>query len=184
LLGAASELRAALASGTHDRAGWAAAEVIASRIDLPVAVSQLQLATAAAIDVAYLSRDIALSEPTLTAPARAIAMRTQADVERAVDHGYSRYLGIDWVTAGDIRANRIIPVPDPIRRGLVDAVDQVIAAAGQATAAATALAASSQLGQRATQSVERHKPGEPLRDRVAKAHDLAPRDPTSHAPRR
>ena len=139
MLGAASELRAALASGTHDRAGWAAAEVIGSRFDLPVAVSQLQLATAAAIDVAYLSRDIALSEPTLTAPARAIAMRTQADVEHSVDQGESRYLGIDWVTAGDVRVNRTIPIPDPVRRGLVDTADQVIAAAGPDAAAAATL---------------------------------------------
>jgi len=140
LLGAASELRAALTAVTHDQTSWAAAEVIASRIHLPTAVSQLQLATAAAIDIAHLTRDIALTDPTLTAPARAIAMRTQADVEQAIDQGESRYLGVDWVTAGDIRTNRIIPLPDPTRRGLVDNAEQVIAAAGQGAAAAAALA--------------------------------------------
>ena len=111
LLGAAGEVRAALAAAAHDQTGWAAA----GRDRLPRRpsdrVGQLQLATAAAVDVAHLTRDIALTEPTLTAPARAIAMRAQADVERAVDQGESRYLGVDWVTAGDVRANRIIPLP-------------------------------------------------------------------------
>ena len=139
LLGAASEVRAALAAAAHDQTGWAAADVIAARIHVPTAVAQLQLATAAAVDMAHLTRDIALTEPTLTAPARAIAIRAQADVERAVDHGESRYLGVDWVTAGDVRANRIIPLPDPARRGLADTADQVIATAGQAAAAAATL---------------------------------------------
>ena len=53
LLGAASEVRAALAAAAHDQTGWAAADVIASRIDLPTAVAQLQLATAAAVDMAH-----------------------------------------------------------------------------------------------------------------------------------
>ena len=116
--------------------GWAAADVIAARLNVPTAVAQLQLATAAAVDMAHLTRDIALTEATLTGPARTIAMRAQSDVERDVDRGESRYLGVDWVTAGDIRTNRTIPIPDPIRRGLVDTADQVIAAAGQAAAAA------------------------------------------------
>ena len=66
-------------------------------------------------------------------------MRTQADVERALDHGDSRYLGIDWVNAGDVRANRIIPLPTPVRRGLVDTANHVIAAVDQAAAAAATL---------------------------------------------
>jgi hypothetical protein len=133
LVGAAGEVRA------YEQTSFATADLIASRIDLPTAAAQLQLASGAAVDVAYVARDIALTEPTLTAPARAIAMRTQADTERAIDHGESRYLGIDWVTAGDVRANRIIPLPDPARRGLVDTADHVIATAGQAAAAAATL---------------------------------------------
>jgi hypothetical protein len=66
-------------------------------------------------------------------------MRAQSDVERDVDRGESRYLGVDWVTAGDIRTNRTIPIPDPLRRGLVDTADQVIATASQAAAAAAML---------------------------------------------
>ena len=38
LLGAASEVRAALAATAHDQTGWATSDVIASRIDLPTAV--------------------------------------------------------------------------------------------------------------------------------------------------
>jgi hypothetical protein len=139
LLGAAGEVRAALAAAAHDQMGWAAAEVIASRLNAPTALAQLQLATAAAVDMAHLTRDIALTEATLTGPARTIAMRAQSDVERDVDRGESRYLGVDWVTAGDVRTNRIIPIPDPFRRGLVDTADHVIATAGQAAAAAAML---------------------------------------------
>jgi hypothetical protein len=119
--------------------GWAAADVIASRLNAPTALAQLQLATTAAVDMAHLTRDIALTEATLTGPARTIAMRAQSDVERDVDRGESRYLGVDWVTAGDVRTNRIIPIPDPFRRGLVDTADHVIATAGQAAAAAAML---------------------------------------------
>ena len=85
LLGAASEVRAALAATAHDQMGWATADVIAARLNLPTAVAQLQLATAAAVDMAHLTRDIAVTEATLTGPARAIAMRAQSDVERDVD---------------------------------------------------------------------------------------------------
>ena len=136
LLGAASEARAALAAAAHDQLGWAAAEVIAARVNVPTAVEHSSLAMAAAVDMAHLTRDIALTEATLTGPARAIAMRAQSGVERDVDRGESRYLGIDWVTAGDVRANRVIPIPDPLRRGLVDTADQVIANAGTAAASA------------------------------------------------
>jgi hypothetical protein len=139
LLGAASEIRAVLAATTHDQMGWATADVIATRLNLPTAIAQLQLATAAAVDLAHLTRDIALTEATLTGPARAIAMRAQSDVERDVDRGESRYLGVDWVTAGDVRTNRIIPIPDPLRRGLVDAADKVIDTTSQAAAAAAVL---------------------------------------------
>ena len=139
LLGAASEVRAAIAAAAHDQTGWAAPDMIASRIHLPIAVGQLQIATAPAVDLAHLTRDIAVTEPTLTAPARAIAMRAQSAVERALDQGESRYLGVDWVNAGDVRTNRIIPLPDPVRRGLADSADHVIATAGQAAAAAATL---------------------------------------------
>jgi hypothetical protein len=90
LVGAAGEVRAAIAATAYEQTSFATADLIASRIDLPTAAAQLQLASAAAVDVAYVARDIALTEPTLTAPARAIAMRTQADTERAIDHGESR----------------------------------------------------------------------------------------------
>ena len=79
----------ALAATAHDQMGWAAAEVIVSCVNLPIAVVQLQLAAAAAVDMAHLTRDIALTEATLTEPARSIAMRAQADVERDVERGES-----------------------------------------------------------------------------------------------
>ena len=137
LLGAAGEVRAALAAAAHNQTGWATHDVIASRIHLATAVGQLQLATTAAVDAAHLTRDIALAEPALTAPARTIAMRAQADVERTLDRGDSRHRGVDWVNAGDVRANRIIPLPTPVRRGLADTADHVIDTAAAAAAATT-----------------------------------------------
>jgi len=52
LLGAAGEVHAAIAATAHHQTGWATGDLIASRLDLPTAVSQLQLAAAAAVDLA------------------------------------------------------------------------------------------------------------------------------------
>jgi hypothetical protein len=139
LLGAAGEVHAAIAATAHHQTGWATGDLIASRLDLPTAVSQLQLAAAAAVDLAYVTRDIALTELTMTAPARAIAMRTQAGAEQAVDHGERRYLRHRLGHLPRRHANRIVPRPDPARRGLVDTTEQVITSASQAAAAATTL---------------------------------------------
>ena len=139
LLAAASEVRAAVAAAAHVQTSCASAHLVAARVDIPTAISQLQLATAAAVDLAHVTRDIAVAEPTLTAPGPgdrdAHPVRYRADSRQ----GENRFLGVDWVTAGDVRANRLIPLPTPVRRGLVDAADQAIATAGQAAAAAITL---------------------------------------------
>ena len=185
LLGAASEVRAAIAASTHNQTGWASADLIASRIDLPAAVGQLQLSTAAAVDMAHVTRDIALTEPTLTASARTIAMRTQADAERAIDHGERRYLGVDWVTAGDVRSNRIIPLPDAARRGLVDTANHVIATVDQAAAAAATLTPSERAQPaRATGALDQPDPYVPMSGRPAETRNLSGRNPTPEGPRR
>jgi hypothetical protein len=135
--------------------------------------------------MAHLTADIARTEPTLTAPARAVAMATQADAERAIENGESRYLGIDWVTAGDVRANRIIPLPDPVRRGLVYTTDRVIATAGKAAAAAATLTPPEHLERvRANPTPEQYKPGLSMPTRFTELRDRSGRNPTPEGPPR
>jgi hypothetical protein len=78
LVGAASELRAAIAATATNQGGWATADQLATRVDLPAAVRSLQLSMVASIDIAYVVRDTAADHPGLTGPARIIGMRSQA----------------------------------------------------------------------------------------------------------
>ncbi|MEO6082570.1 MAG: hypothetical protein ABIQ18_05620 [Umezawaea sp.] len=135
LLGAASELRAALAAAVQGERGWAAPDAIAGRVDLPATLQTLNLALAGGIEVGHVVRGVAMTEPTLTAPARIIGMRTQSEVERDVDRGGCRFLGVEWVTARQVRDNQLIPLPDPARRGLVDIADQTTVTATRALSA-------------------------------------------------
>jgi len=135
LLGAASQLRAALAATVQGEHGWAPADTVTSRVDLPAALDALNLAIAGGTEIGHVIRGIATSEPTLTAPARIIGMRTQAEVERDTDRGETRYLGVEWVTARQIRDNQPIPLPEPARRGLVDIAGETAATSSRALAA-------------------------------------------------
>jgi hypothetical protein len=104
-------------------------------VDLPEALHTMSLAMAGGVEVGHLIRGVAMTEPTLTAPARIIGMRTQSEVERDVDRGGSRYLGVEWVTARQGRDNQLIRLPDPARRGLVDIANQTTATATRALSA-------------------------------------------------
>ena len=53
-------------------------------------LGDLNLAMAAGIEIGHVMRTIAVTEPTLTAPARIIGMRTQSEVERTADRRPSR----------------------------------------------------------------------------------------------
>jgi hypothetical protein len=77
LVGAAGEVRAAIAAAATNPTGWATVEQLASRLDLPDAVRTLHLSIVAALDIAYVVRDTAADHPGLTAPARIIGMRAQ-----------------------------------------------------------------------------------------------------------
>src|SRR5215213_6667017 len=94
------------------------------------------------LDVAYLTRDIAATSPTLTAPARQIAMRAQGEAEIAADHGNTAYQGMTWATERQIAANQLIPLPTPARLGLIKATDHLIASCNSAVGAAATLDAS------------------------------------------
>ena len=48
----------------------------------------------------------------------------------------TRYEGVTWTTRRQIAANRLIPLPEPARRGLINLADEVIATTNRAVAAA------------------------------------------------
>ena len=139
LVAAASEVRAAIAGAATNPTGWATAEQLASRLDLPDAVKTLHLNMVASVDIAYVVRDTAADHPGLTAPARIIGMRAQGEAEIAIEQGETRYEGVTWTTPRQVAANRLIPLPEPARRGLINLADDVIATTNQAVAAAAQL---------------------------------------------
>jgi hypothetical protein len=136
LVGAASELRSAIAAAASNQGGWATPDQIATRVNLPAAVRSLHLSMVASIDIAYVVRDTAADHPGLTGPARIIGMRSQGEAEIAIEQGATRYEGVTWTTRRQIAANRLIPLPEPARRGLINLADEVIATTNRAVAAA------------------------------------------------
>ena len=138
LVGAASELRSAIAAAASNQGGWATPDQLATRVNLPAAVRSLHLSMVASIDIAYVVRDTAADHPGLTAPARIIGMRSQGEAEIAIEQGETRYEGVTWTTRRQIAANRLIPLPEPARRGLINLADEVIATTNRAVAAAAA----------------------------------------------
>jgi len=93
----------------------------------------------ASVELAYITREIAADHPGLAAAARVIAMRAQGEAEVAIEQGETRFEGVRWVTPQHLAANQVIPVPEPARRGLVNAAIDVAAATNQAVAAAAHL---------------------------------------------
>jgi len=139
LVRAASEVRATVVATASNPTGWATPDEIAGRVDLTRAMSALHLNMASSLDVAYLTRDIAATSPTLTAPARQIAMRAQGEAEIAAGQGNTEFEGMTWATERQIAANQLIPLPTPARLGLIKATDHVIASCNRAVAAAAPL---------------------------------------------
>ena len=138
LVAAANELRAAIREIAHDKTTWARPDVMASRVDLGEAAQHLQQALSSAVDVACVIRDVAAEDTNLTGPARAMARRANADIDRTAD---PRQRGEDvvWVAPGDVYANRTVAIPEPVRAGLVDATDTLVQTAGNAMSAAACL---------------------------------------------
>jgi hypothetical protein len=134
---AAGEVRAAIAATASTPTGWATPEQISSRVDLKRTLKSLHLSMVGAIDIAHVVREIAATQPTLTAPARVIAMRAQGEAEIARD--LTAYDGKAWATSRQIAANQLIQLPEPARRGLVNLTSDVIATCNQAVAAAAPL---------------------------------------------
>jgi hypothetical protein len=139
LVEAASQLRAAIGAAVANQTGWATPDEIAGRIDLPATVMTLHRSMVAGVELAYVTREIAADHPGLAAPARVIAMRAQGEAEVAIEQGETRFEGVRWVTPHQIAANQLIPLPEPARRGLINAATDVAEATNQAVAAAAHL---------------------------------------------
>jgi hypothetical protein len=136
LVEAASQLRVAIRAAVVNQTGWATPDQIAGRIDLPATVMSLHRSLVASVELAYVTREIAADHSGLAAPARVIAMRAQGEAEVAIEQGETRFEGVRWVTPHQIAANQVIPLPEPARRGLINAATDVAAATNQAVAAA------------------------------------------------
>jgi hypothetical protein len=95
LVGAASELLSAIAAAATNRDGWATADQLATRVNLPAAVRSLHLSMVASIDIAYVVRDTAADHPGLTGPAGIIGMRSQGEAEIAIEQGETRRRHLD-----------------------------------------------------------------------------------------
>jgi hypothetical protein len=136
---AAGEVRAAIAATASTPTGWATSDQIASRGDLNRTLRSLHLSIVGAVDIAHVAREVAATQPTLTAPARVIAMRAQGEAEIAREQGVNAYDGITWATSPQIATNQLIPLPGPVHRGLVNLTSDVIATCNQAVATAAPL---------------------------------------------
>jgi hypothetical protein len=133
---AVGEVRAALAATASTQTGWATPDQLADRLDLAKTAKTLHLSLLAAVDIAYLTREVAANHSGLTAPARVIAMRAQGEAELAADQGETQYDGTVWATPHQIATNQPIPLPEPARRGLVNLAEDVIASSNRAVATA------------------------------------------------
>jgi hypothetical protein len=139
LVEAASQLRAAVGAAVANHSGWATPDQIAGRIDLPATVMTLHRSMVDSVELTYITREIAADHPGLAAPARIIAMQAQGETEVAIEQGETGFEGVRWVTPQQIAANQVIPLPEPARRGLINAATEVAAATNQAVAAAAHL---------------------------------------------
>jgi hypothetical protein len=153
LIEAAGQLRAAIRAAVANQTRWATPDEIAGRIDLPATVMTLHRSLVG--ELAYITREIAADHPGLAAPARVIAMRAQGEAEVAIEQGETRFEGVRWVTPQQITANQVIPLPEPARRGLINAAADVAAATNQAVAAAAHLRPTEQAPRKGSDHVRR-----------------------------
>jgi hypothetical protein len=176
LVGAANEVRAAIAATATNQAGWATPDQLASRLDLPNIVKTLHLSMVASVEIAYVVRDTAADQPGLTAPARIIGMRSQGEAEIAIEQGETRYEGVTWTTRRQLASNQLIPLPEPAKRGLINLADDVIATTNQAVAAAAQIDPSDVT--RSTRSGRERRIGRSAQShQITQPHDLAPGGP-------
>ncbi|NMM24510.1 MAG: hypothetical protein HHJ11_13660 [Phycicoccus sp.] len=130
LLGSGAELRASLREITADLGGHAAPTSMAHRADLGVASLEVHRGLVAAVDLGYVLGEV-VTDPELTAPARAVQTACTlllAEPDEAA-----------WVDAGDVNANRPVPLPDALREVLAEHSGEVVEAAVRVDSAGTFL---------------------------------------------
>lgn len=139
LADAAAQLRAAGREVTHSPTGKASPELVASRVDVVRIVGGLGSALAAAVDVAHVVRDVALSQD-LTGPARPLSIRAHNDTEAANERRGRGEPEQDvlWVTPQDVLNNKPVPLPRPVAENLASAARAALAASSSAAAVAGA----------------------------------------------
>jgi hypothetical protein len=110
---AAGEVRAAIAATASTPTGWATPDQIASRVDLRRTLKSLHLSMVGAVDIAHVAQEVAATQPTLTGPARVIAMRPGRgrNCERARRHRIRRH------HVGNLTADRRQPTHPAARTG-------------------------------------------------------------------
>lgn len=156
---------------TRDQLG----EQLVQPVDLDKTVGTFQLALVASVDVAYLAGEVAAIGRGFTAPARVIAMRAQGESELAIAQGDARNAGKTWATPGELADNHMLPLPEPVRRGLVNLAEEVISAANLAVASVASLDSG--------QQSHRQPNPRPNADRTAANVDVAFK-PVPEGPRR
>ena len=177
LVGAASEVRAAIAAAATNPTGWATPDQLASRVDLPGPPSRPFTSAWSPRSTSPTSSGTPRpTTPASTAPARIIGMRAQGEAEIAIEQGETRYEGVTWTTPRQIAANQLIPLPEPARRGLINLADDVIATTNHAVAAAAQLHPSHvEAATRSGHEAHRGRSAETLQ--IARPHDPAPGGP-------
>jgi hypothetical protein len=172
---AASEVRAAISATACTPTGWATPDQIAGRFDLKRTLKSFHLSMVGAVDIAHVAREVAATQPTLTARARVIAMRAQGEAENAKEQGLTAYDGTTWASARQIATNQMIPLPLPARRGLVNLTTDVIASCNRSVAAAAPLDPSESSQQkRSAPPVAPRRSGQ---SRTMRRHEHAPKGP-------
>lgn len=133
---AAGELRAAFRQLTHDAASPLPPAAIAKHPGLAHAMDT----TLAAIETSADLADVLLEkagQPGLVGPARALSRRAHNDIEAGLVFP-SPPGDVVWVSPGDIHAKRLVPLPEPVALGLIEAGRRCVAASERAASAMSA----------------------------------------------
>lgn len=133
---AANELQAAYREFTHDGPVLATAEAVAARPGLSRAVDALLHAVQTAPDLAT-TFEARARAGGMRGPARLMSIRANNDVEA----GLARSPGLDadatWVSPSDVMANRVIPAPLPVVKGILRESRALVTASEAAASSAT-----------------------------------------------
>jgi hypothetical protein len=102
-------------------------------------------------------------------------MRSQGEAQIAIEQGETRYEGVTWTTRSQIAANRLIPLPEPARRGLINLADEVIATTNRAVAPAQVDPSNLTRSTRFDRATNRRRSSESLQ--ITRPQNPAPKGP-------